>query len=318
MRRPVTAIRTTLLLAAAAALALPANIWGQNTLESPYAMTESCISGDPVSLGTGFAGMASVSSYAWASFCNPAILPFGNESGSAAVSWMRYSPSESKSDIFSGAFSLKLTPRIGVSAGVSRRAWESYETVTSSGKSYDSFTPEYLQANIGAGAAVTDYLSVGVNVRMMHMSAESDESTTAFAGDAFVMLRTSVVDVSAGVSNIGGDVEDSQGDKFHLPASLSAGASRELGLGLVTLRGSVDGDCYIHGGYAARGGIECDILGQYFVRCGGGWADDKAPVTSTFAGGIGVKLWGIALDAAYVTSPSSVSGTFCIGASYHF
>lgn len=318
MRRPVTAIRE-ILLSAAAALALPANVWGQNVLESKYAMPESCISGDPVSMGTGYAGLASVSSsYAWASFRNPSVLPFGEDRASAAVSWLRYSPSESKSDSFTGAFSLKIVPRVGVSAGVSRRTWESYEMVTGTGRNYGSFTPEYLQANIGVGAAVTDYLSVGVNARMMRMSAESDESTTAFAGDVFVMLRTSVIDVSAGVSDIGGDIEDAGGAKFHLPTSLSAGASREFGLGLVTLRGSADGDCFIHGGYAVRGGVECGILGRYFVRCGGGWADDKAPVTSTFACGAGVKLWGIALDAAYVTSPSSVSGTFCIGASYHF
>lgn len=309
---------TCCLLTAGIVSATGGSMHAQTTIASGYALTESLAVIDPALSGQGGAGLASTSSYAWASFRNPAILPFVEGKGSSSASWQRHSPSESVSDCFSGAFSIRLGDRGGLSAGISRRTWDSVEEFSASGKSYGTFEPKYVQANIGYGFAVTERLSVGATARFMRQSLHSDGSTTAFAGDLFAMLRTSLLDLTAGLSNMGADVENSQGDKFPIPSSMAVGVSKSMVYGTARLTGNADARLFMDGGAAFMAGVECLLTERYVVRAGGSYASDDAPVTSSLTLGAGFRMAGFALDAAYVLAPSSIAGTLCFGVAYWF
>lgn len=306
------------IFAAAGLLAGNAGLSAQTYLHSENAMSESLIVTDPAVAGMGSAGLASTSSYAWASFRNPAILPFGAGQGEAAGSWQNYSPSESSSNCFTGAFAIRLGKRGGISAGIGNRTWDAYEKFSSTGASKGKFRPNYLQANVGYGHAFSECFSVGATARIMQQSLYVEKSTTAFAGDLFVMLRTGFVDVTAGIANIGPDVSNESDIKFALPSSVAVGASRTFDFGAVALACNIDANWFFNNGASVRMGAECGIAGKAFVRAGGNLAVGDSPIPSGFSAGAGYRVFGITVDAAYVFAPSSLAGTLCAGLSYSF
>lgn len=307
-----------IIFAAAGLLAENAGLSAQTYLHSNNAMSESLIVTDPAITGMGSAGLASTSSYAWASFRNPAILPFGEGHGGVAGSWQNYSPSASSSNCFTGAFSIRLGRRSGVSAGISNRNWEAYERFSSSGTDKGMFEPNYIQGNVSYGHAFSERFSVGITARIMQQSLYAEKSTTAFAGDLFVMLRSGFADVTAGVSNLGPDVPNESDIEFALPYSMAVGASRTFDFGVAALACNIDANWFFNNGASVRMGAECGIAEKAFVRAGGNIAIGDSPIPSGLAAGAGFRVFGISVDASYIFAPASLAGTLCAGLSYAF
>lgn len=306
------------IFAAAGLLAGNVGLSAQTYLHSNNAMSESLIVTDPVITGMGSAGLASTSSYAWASFRNPAILPFGEGHGEVAGSWQNYSPSASTSNCFTGTFSIRLGKRGGISAGISNRSWDAYEKFSTSGLSKGMFTPQYLQGNVSYGRAFSERFSIGITARIMQQSLYAEKSTTAFAGDLFAMLRTGFADITAGISNLGPDVANDSDIEFALPYSMAAGASRTFDFGVAAMACNIDVNWYFSNGASVRMGAEYGIAGTAFVRAGGSIAVGDSPIPSGFAAGAGFRVLGISVDASYMFAPSSLAGTLCAGLSYAF
>ena len=103
------------------------------------------------------AGIASSSNMAYASFGNPAAVPFSKKKLDIEGTWLRWMPETFPTDYYNFAGTYN-SGKFGLTLGFS--SGKAGEKVSGT-----SFTPSDLQVNGGGAYRVADFLSVGVNLR---------------------------------------------------------------------------------------------------------------------------------------------------------
>ncbi|MBP5483551.1 MAG: hypothetical protein J6X99_04770 [Bacteroidales bacterium] len=233
---------------------------------------------------------------------NPAAIPFTGSD--IALSYQNWAPSVAKASHVNLLAGIKLGKRVGLSIKAAGQF----------GAQYDSFTPYDLFFGAGVGFAFTDFLSAGVNLAYTSEKLARDLSFSAFAADAFLLLRFSDLKVSAGVCSVGTPVK-SGNRSYPLPSSAKIGASYSLPFGLSF---SADGDFFFNGGIGAAVGAQYGWDDMLFVRVGYHYGSDKAPVGPYLSLGAGVKFVGFHLDFCYMTASQALNGTWGLGVGFAF
>lgn len=233
---------------------------------------------------------------------NPAAIPFTGSD--IALSYQNWAPSVAKASHVNLLAGIKLGKRVGLSVKAAGQF----------GTQYDSFTPYDLFFGAGVGFAFTDFLSAGVNLAYTSEKLARDLSFSAFAADAFLLLRFSDLKVSAGVCSVGTPVK-SGNRSYPLPSSAKIGASYSLPFGLSF---SADGDFFFNGGIGAAVGAQYGWDDMLFVRVGYHYGSDKAALSSYLSLGAGVKFVGFHLDFCYMTASQALNGTWGLGVGFAF
>lgn len=279
------------------------------------------ISPDPLVMATGAAGYADSEASAWAPFHNAALLPLSRaESVEAAISWTGWMPAadDGASNHFGGALSWHFG-KLAVGAGMRYLPGKTYTMMNEVGINVGEFTPSDMEADFGAGYAVTDALSVGASFRYLQSNVADDESYQSFAGDISAVYSFGDYAIAAGLSHIGTAVEDQAGQRFDIPTSLTLGASGRMAFGdKHALKGSLDADCYFSGAFTAAIGAQYSYARMVFLRAGYHFGSSKAVVPSFLSFGAGVEYAGFGLNLAYLTANEDLSGSLCLGLSFRF
>lgn len=286
---------------------------GQNTDALPFVR----IARDPVSAGTGFAGVASDASTAYSSFRNSSVIPFAAERVSVGASYQNWAPDGVKSSNLNLGGSFQVGKRLGVSIGGAYQAGEEY--YIEGGGSDGSFRPSDFVVNAGAGFLVMDNLAVGANLRYASQKLSKNTSYSAFAADIFVTYKLSDLNLSAGVSSLGSSVKSEAGDSFNLPASATVGADWSTAFsGAHGVRLSADADYFFSGEFTAAAGAQYSFKNMLFARAGYHFGTENAVLPSFATVGLGVKFFGVSLDAAYFMANDVLGNTLTVGLGYSF
>lgn len=233
---------------------------------------------------------------------NPAAIPYTGSD--IAISYQNWAPSLSKASHVNMLAGIKLGKRVGLSLKAAGQF----------GAQYDSFTPYDLLFGAGLGVAFSDHVSLGVNLAYTSEKLAKDLSFSAFAADAFLLLRFSSFKVSAGVCSLGTPVK-SGNRSYPLPSSAKLGVSYSLPFGLSF---SADGDYFFNGGFGAAVGAQYGWKDMLFVRAGYHYGSEKAPLGSYLSLGAGVKFFGFHLDFCYMTASQTLNGTWGLGVGFAF
>lgn len=276
---------------------------------------------DPVSLGMGGAGAALTSSMAYSTFRNTAILPYSDQTLDVAASYQMWEPDGSTTHNITVGAGWNINKKIGVALGLTYGAGDKYDIYSTSGANNGTFTPNDIQVNAGFGWKFVDFLSLGGTVKYLHQSLAEDYTYDAVAADIFLMTKLADFTVTAGISSIGGQVEAESGTKYDLPASITvAGGYNHVFGGKHGFDAAVDLDYYYNcSELTAAVGAQYTFKDMVSLRGGYHYGGDSA-VPSYGSVGIGGKIIGIRLDAAYViaTGDSVLKNSFCIGLGYSF
>ncbi len=274
---------------------------------------------NPVAAGMGFAGVAGVSETAYSSFRNASVIPFAAERMSFGVSGQNWSPDGVKSTNINVGGAVRTGNRFGFCIGGAYQTGEEYSSTTETGETGGTFRPKELILNGGAGFRILDNLAVGANVRYASQRLSGDDSYSAVAGDIFLTYRLSELSLTAGVSSLGASVKSESGDSFSLPASATVGAdwSRTF-LDRHGVRVAADADYFFSGNFTVAAGVQYSFKEMVFVRGGYHFGTKEAVLPSFATVGLGVRLFGVSLDAAYLVGNDALGGTMTIGIGYRF
>ncbi len=273
---------------------------------------------DPVHSAMGGAGLASASSIAYASFTNAANIPFSPDSFDAGVSWQSWQPSSTSFINAGGAYNF--SGKFGLAAGFTYGINEPYRIFDDNGIEAGEFSPSDIQANIGIGWKFVKNISVGINVKYLGSTLAASHRYEAVASDIFFRAGFGNFSATAGVRSLGSSVKSSSGSSFSLPASAAVG----LGYGSVfsnrhEISALLDADYYFSGSISAAAGLSYTFNDLISIRAGYRYGG-KSVLPSYASAGVGIKLFGIKLDAAYLISSgdSPVKNTFNIGLGFEF
>lgn len=271
---------------------------------------------DAASLGTAGANIVETGSVANAAFYNAAAIPFSDSSLDVAAGYTMWTPS--KCNIINAAGAYNLNDKFGFALGFSYGMNPSYDISSGSGSVIGSFKPSDMQLNAGFSYRFLPYLSAGVNVGYASSEIAKGHSYDAVAADVFVMGKFSDFKVALGVSNLGSSVAAASGANFSLPAAVTLGAgyskvfSQKHGINVL-----VDADYYLKEGVAVAAGAGYAFDDMVFVRAGYRYGGNSA-VPSYASVGVGVKFFGVKLDAAYLIAAGAMKNTLAVGLGYSF
>lgn len=301
----------------AAALCLVASATGLKA-QGDVAMPFIAIDRSPVTSAMGIAGLASSSEIAYASFRNPAVIPFSEKKGDFGLSYQNWAPKGVKSTNLNLGATMRFGRIIGVTIGGAYQMGTKYDVIDGSGNPKGTFTPSDLMFNAGLGVKIIKNLSLGANFHYASQSLADGVSYNAVSADVFALYRVAGVNITAGVSNVGSSVKSDKTGSFSIPAAavvagaytLKAGKSHSIDLAL-------DANYYFKGGFAASLGAQYAFKDLAFFRAGYHYGGDS--VMPSFASvGAGVAFKGVALNVSYLISSEAIKNTINVGLAFSF
>lgn len=273
----------------------------------------------PVYTAMAGAGLASSSSTAFAAFGNPAAAPFSNSKFDATVAYGMLSPSGQMSqNAISGGLNVKLGRIATLAFAGNYNTGMSYEMVDEYGNRGDIFKMSSMQFGLGLGIQLFKGLSLGVNAKYALQKLAPDYKPGVFAADAYLLYKWRFLAFTAGVASVGTPAKDMEGNKFNIPSSARLGVNFAETFGQKHfVEASVDADYYFSGAAAAAFGAQYGFNDMVFVRAGYRYGG-KSVVPSFASAGLGVKFFGVHLDASYIFGNEAMANTFCVGLGYSF
>lgn len=275
---------------------------------------------DPAVLGKGGAFMTETTSSAYASFGNPAAVPFSGKNLDVAVGYTLWQPSSAASNILGLGASYLVKEKIGISLGLAYGMNAPYDIVDPAGNIKGTFKPSDIQINAGFSWLIMPYLSIGANLGYASSALAEGHSYGAFNADVMAMVKFGGLKASVGVRNLGTSVKSSSGDSFQLPSSVAAGVGYTLAAGeKLALDFNVDADYHFNGGVAVAGGVSCTVVEMATVRAGYRYGGNTV-LPSYASVGAGLCLFGARIDLAYLIAGknSPFANTLCVGAGFSF
>lgn len=273
---------------------------------------------DPVRAAKGGAGTASVSDVAYASMRNAAAVPYYDGTLDAGVGYQAWRASDMQNLSLAGSWNIN--GKFGLTASFGYGLGSPYDIFGDDGRSAGSFTPSAIQAGVGFGWKFLPWLSAGVNVRYLGETLAKGHGYGAVSSDIFLMSRTGAFTVALGVSSLGSAVSSESGESFSQPASLAlaAGYLKEFA-SEHSIELLLDADYYLYGGAAAAFGAEYSWRDMLSARAGYHYGY-RSVIPSYASAGLGLKLFGVSLDFAYLFAPSDspLKNTMTVGLGYSF
>ena len=278
---------------------------------------------DPSAMGMGGANLASTSSMAWSSFENSAKIPFIANKFDAQASYLDWQVEGAPSKNMEIGVTFKITNKMGVSLGTSRSIWDEMSTYSNTGVYEGKYAPNYFQTNVGFGCKILPYLSLGVDARLLHYSISDDSSMSGVGADLLFMTDFSFTKIQglkavAGITQIG-TVSSDDDQTYKLPSAFTLGASYATVFGENHgLEANLDANYFFNSSSSDVSlGCQYDFKKMAFARLGyhlGG----SSSVPSFATVGLGVHLFGVKLDAAYVIGSDGLKNSMIFGLGYSF
>lgn len=296
------------------------------TADNPESMGFSRVVRDPASAGLAFSGKASPANVAWASFNNAALVPMFGGKLDAELSYQGWAPSSpTKSSPISVGVAYNFG-KVGVSLGGSYIGYAAYDIYDEGGNMTGSYSPTDMQINAGVGFLLGKSVSAGVNARYLssRFSAAAEDAYSSFGVDVFVAgavaMSGSVFNYTVGVANLGSGIKDASGKSYPLPTSVSGAVSFRAELAPKNfLRANADVDYFFSSSSVSGAlGVEYSYADMLFVRGGYHYATQGCVIPSFASIGIGGKLYGVKVNAAYLLANEVIGGTLCLGIGYTF
>jgi hypothetical protein len=280
---------------------------------------------NPATLSMGGAGVASLSSLAWSSYENPAIIPFMKESVAGNFSYLYWKPEVSSFHYYDFGMSYEVS-NVGFTLGGSYGRGESYDYYSESNPSVSSgtFTPDDRMFNSGISFMLCRFLSFGVNFRFMKSGLSKDDDFQAITSDMFIMTDFSFTDLHGlraafGVTNQGITIRGASDANFDMSSSIVLGVSYSPEFLLNNaLELNLDEDYYYNSKAVSFSfGAQYGYCGRYFIR--GGFRYGGSTVIPSFISfGPGIRYSGLSLDSAFIFGFSGLKSGMSFGLGYSF
>jgi hypothetical protein len=265
-------------------------------------------------------GGASVASPA--SSLNPAAALFSKDNASLGVSYIYWLPSSSDVKAMNLGGYWNLSDRISLSAGGTIAVHRQMVLFDDFGFSDGTFRPVESSYRLGASFQLGGAVALYAAGKVVSSSLAPDCQGFAFAGDVLAVYRKESISFTVGVLNVGSRMSYGHGS-YILPMRICGGAEYVLALEDHALTGTCETGFIMAQSEAVKGihytglGIDYTYAGIASARIGYHYDTSNAGYCSL---GLGLRLFGIGLDAFYLVAgrSSSIFGTFGLGLSYSF
>lgn len=218
-----------------------------------------------------------------------------------------------------GAGAMYRLGKLGFALDMKMLQMPSYSGVSGSGSEIrdSEFTPSEMNLAAGFSYAFMDFLSAGVTLRYADSKLAPEASAGVLGADVAVYFKKNGVSAGLSINNIGTKVKYSE-TAYPQPMLAKVGAGYDLELGTSSLAFSAEADVLFAGGFMAGAGCEYSFKDMAFVRAGYHYGDSVNAVPSFASAGVGLKLFGVKLNLAYMFASDVLANSMCVSLGYSF
>lgn len=193
----------------------------------------------------------------------------------------------------------------------------SYPIYNEYGSPTGDFTPSGLRIIFGAGFKIVKGLSAGVDIKYLRTSEAEDFAMNGFAAGIHLGYTTRRLFAYLGIRNIGPSVKSEDGTSFPIPGVVAGSVSYSI-IDATKSKMFIDATlyAYMNGGIGTSFGAEYSFDEHFFTRAGYLYASKGAPLASYASIGLGVRFFGVSMNATYLLASKTLGGTYLIGLSY--
>ena len=303
-----------LLLTLALLLPVPATLWAQGADALPFTAVER----DPVNVSLAGAGLARSDGAAYKAFSGAAMLPFMEGKLDAGVSWQLRAPASSHTNNIHAGVAYRVSEKLVLSAGYVQGFGKAFPKLGEFGQQDGTVTPVSNVLAFGAGMALGDNLSLGVNLR--YASEKDIDSRSGFSADVSAAWKPmGALTLTAAVSTLGTAIESKDGVRYSQPACTRLGADWTFAPAQDhTLDLMAGADIYFSGEWGAALGFQYGWKQMLFLRGGYRLASQWCVIPSHLALGAGYRFGSLRLDISWLTASKALGNTVSAGISYSF
>ena len=249
------------------------------------------------------------------------VAPMSLDGGliDAAISFGMWQP-EYASDKMAGAGATwRITRRLAAGILFKYMIQPEYQASTGNGTDVRDglFSPKEMNVGMGVSFAVLKCLSVGASIRVVNSVLAPEASSTVFGADIGLYFNNKGFSAGLSVNNLGNKVK--YGEKpYSQPMLAKVGAGYSTAFGISSLSVSAEYDVLFNGAMMAGAGVEYGIKEIAFMRAGYHYGDSCKAVPSYASVGLGVKFWGVHIDASYLFASKTLNNSFSISLGYRF
>ncbi len=257
------------------------------------------------------------------SHSNPAYPVMRDRKLSVSAGWMSLAPDYYGTSCFSVDAGMVLGKKFGVCVLAAYGLDRPYEEFNSGGYSTGTFRPRQLIAGAGFCYRPLSFLSVGVNVKYAGEKLTSAAGYGALVTDialaADVPLGHGIrIKATAGAYSLGTKVKASDGSSYRLPSE----ARGEVGyFQEFTPRHRLEilgaADVFFNRKFSAAAGLGYTWNSMLTARLGYRYGGNSV-IPSYASAGIGVKFFGVSLDAVWLFGSKILRNSFGLSLGYGF
>ncbi len=267
------------------------------------AQTASFLNLSPDIRAMGMAGASlALDAQAFALYNNPAAMALSENTLSVGATYGMWQPNASDNTLFGASGFGKIGKNLGIGLTGRYFTHQPYNISSGQGALTGSYTPKEYAVEMGAAYLITKGLSIGVNARFIQSAIAENHQDNAFAADIAMMYKIKNFSLAAAVTNLGNKMNFGY-DDYSLPSLVKAGIAYKMFFSKIhCVSFSVEGDYHLSGNKGIMGGIgiEYALKDMVFVRAGYHLGDETKVIPSYTSVGLGVKFFGISLNAAYL------------------
>ncbi|HRW95393.1 MAG TPA: PorV/PorQ family protein [Bacteroidales bacterium] len=247
--------------------------------------------------GTGVVAPAN----AFAIYNNNSAVTFSDLKGAFAASYTMWQPKTAASNLINVSGFLKTGKRGAIILGSRCLMHSAYEMANDQGSITGTYKPMEITADLGYAYMITKTLSTAATVRYIISNMSPDASGSAIAADLGLMYNPGNISFGLTVTNLGSNINYGY-DHYTLPAQIKLGAGYSLHTGEKHLLSAAvqAGYLIVNSGITAGIGLEYSYNNLLSFRIGGHYGDSGKSIPSYVSAGLGFRLRGLTLNAAYL------------------
>lgn len=281
------------------------------TLPSLFVGSDAAAAGTALSSTGKSAGSYSLES-------NVASMAFLDRKMYFGASFGLWQPAYASNKVLGLGAAYRVSKRLALGLQTKSFGQQPYDIVTEGGLVKGSYTPRDISVGIGVAFAFSDFLSVGVTARMVSSNLAEDVSVNVLGFDAALFFKRDALGAGLALCNLGGKL--SYGYETYLqPSMLKVGGAYRLGNpDRHSVTGSLEADYLFEGAFSASAGAEYGFVDMAFARLGYHYGSSDKGLPSFASAGLGIKLYGISLDLAYLFLSETLRNSLNISIGYRF
>lgn len=236
------------------------------------------------------------------------------------LSYVKWSPKGVGNNYINEDFSFRIG-KIGILAQARLNGYDSYPMYDGNHNSLGNYKPQEYMIGLGAAYSITKNLGLSVLAKYVGSNLAPEVKASAFCADVNILYRIKNLTIGLLGANLGSSL-NYQVSKVAMPMLVKTGVQNDFCFNeKFMLTAGLDAGLLSQGensSVTVSAGLDFKMFNMISIMGGYHFSSEQKFEPSYISAGLGIEIFNVSLDAAYLISESPIGNTFGVSVGYSF